>query len=288
MKVYFNELTLAESAAQNRMLLADFKKVWADFRKASEGKAKYVFADDETLASLVEAVYSEHNRELSDFLVTTMIKPYCSSGKTWLEELQDRLRERDVDYSICIKPTQNPECLTLGWAYLTRSITLGFESSYFWKTLKHQIAEMTIEGGECKERKVDVLCVTDEKHLHEKALQTWFVCQRDFEHVELPEKCNVAPEEKKIHYRDDHGREVLDAFARKLVRNPYVIGVVNSTEWHSSCDHFIYDTHEDGIVDVCLHWHDRGYGLAVKTTAKGKLQTMKVADVLEQEFDQGT
>lgn len=283
MKVYFNELTLAESAAQNRMLLADFKKVWAGFSTAFEGKMERVFADENTLASLNEAVYVERDPELTQFFATVMNKPYCVSDKTWSEEVRDRFF--GAEYSICIKPTQKPECPTLGWAYLTRSITLGFESSYFWKTLKHQITETTIEG---EERKVEVLCVTDEKHLHEKALQTWFVCQRDFERVELPEKCNVAPEEKKIHYRDDHGREVLDAFARKLVRNPYVIGVVNSTEWHSSCDHFIYDTHEDGIVEVCLHWHDKGYGLAVKTTAKGILQTMKVAEVLKQEFDQRT
>lgn len=283
MAVYFNELTLDKSAAQNRMLLSAFAKVWAGFCRASEGKEKRVLADEKTLASLAEAVSGEPNPELMQFFVTVMNKPYCCSDKSWPEELRDRFL--GSEYSIRIKPTENPQCPTLGWAYLNGSIALGFESSFFWKKLTHRITETTIEG---EERTVGVLCVTNESHLQEKELQTWLVCQREFENVELPEKCALAPEAKKIKYRDDHGREVLDAFARKLVKNPYVVEVVNSTEWHPSCDHFIYDTHADGMVYVCLHWHDEGFGLAVRTTAQGKLQTMKVAEVLEAEFDQAT
>ena len=283
MAVYFNELTLDKSAAQNRLLLAEFAKVWAGFCKASDGKEKRVFSDEKTLAALAEAVAQEHNPELMQFFVTVMNSPYCSSDKSWPEEVRDRFF--GSEYSINIKPTHHPQCPSLGWAYLNGSITLGFESSFFWKKLTHQITETTIEGDE---RNVEVLCVANENHLQEKALQTWIVCQREFEQVELPKKCEIAPEAKRIKYRDDHGREILDAFAKRLVRNPYVVEIVNSTEWHSSCDHFIYDTHADGMVYVCLHWHDKGYGLAIKTTAQGKLQTMKVAEVLEQEFDQST
>ena len=147
----------------------------------------------------------------------------------------------------------------------------------------HRITESTLEGGEYPR---DVLCVTSKEHLEKPELQGWLVAQRDFEEVPLPQASLLAPSEKKIHYRDDHGREILDAFAKRLVANQYVDEVVNSLPWHPECDHFILDVREAGIVNVCLHWHDRGYGLAVQTTARGKLQTQKVAELLERQFDQ--
>ena len=136
------------------------------------------------------------------------------------------------------------------------------------------------------ERHCDVLCVTNENHVDEPKLHSWVAAQRDFEETALPSPCQLDPGQKKIHYRDDHGREVLDAFAKRLVQNVYVESVVNSLPWQPGCDHFIAGVREDGMVNVCLHWHDKGYGLAVQTTARGLPQTMLVADLLAKQFDQ--
>lgn len=174
----------------------------------------------------------------------------------------------------------------MGWAHLNGSITIGLESSNIWRQLEHRIIETPLEG---EERRHDVLCLTTERHLADSKLKSWFISQRDFCEVNLPEKCHQDPRSKRIHYRDDHGREILEAFAQKLVRNEYVVEVVNSLPWHPGCDHFILEpSRADGIVNVCLHWHDEGYGLAVQTTARGIPQTMKVAELLCDEYDQGS
>ncbi len=286
MSVYFNELTLDESAAQNVRLLRSFRKVWARFCEESKGIGKRILVDEKTLARLSNALYNGELRgdpELMQFVATVLNRPYCTTDKTWPEEIRDHFL--GSEFSINISPRRTEECRTLGWAYLNDSVTLGFESSHFWSSLVHRITESSLEGGD---RRIDVLCVTKESHVKDAELQTWLVCQRDFEKVSLPSPCKLDPSRKKIHYRDDHGREILDAFANRLVQNEYVEGIVNSLPWQSHCDHFILGQRPDGIVNVCLHWHDEGYGLAVQTTARGIPQTMLVADLLERQFDQRT
>ena len=149
----------------------------------------------------------------------------------------------------------------------------------------HEITESSLED---EDRRLSVLCITKERHVNDPLLQTWIASQRQPEEVSFPNECELKPEEKKIHYRDDHGREILDEFAKKIVKNKYVVSVVNSLPWQTHCDHFILGQRPDGIVNVCLHWHDEGYGLAIQTTARGIPQTMLVADLLERQFDQRT
>ena len=287
MSVYFNELTLDESAAQNVRLLRSFRKVWARFCEESKGIGKRILVDEKTLARLSDALYDGELRgdpELMQFVATVLNRPYCTTDKTWPEEIRDHFL--GSEFSINISPRRTEECRTLGWAYLNDSVTLGFESSHFWSSLVHRITESSLED---EDRHLSVLCITKERHVNDPLLQEWIASQRLPENISFPDACKLKPEEKKIHYRDDHGREILDEFARKLVRNKYVVAVVNSIPWQSRCDHFILSpVRPDGIVNVCLHWYDEGYGLAVQTTARGISQTALVAKLLEEEFDQGT
>jgi hypothetical protein len=223
------------------------------------------------------------NKEIVQFVTTVLNRPYNTSDKSWPETIRDHFlgSEFTIDYA----SRQKEECRTLGWAYLNESVTLGFNSSPFWREPVHEIKELSLEEGE---RDLKVLCVTEEKHIKNHFLQKWIVSQQKCESPTLPCACELQPHEKKIKYRDDHGREILDDFARRLVKSKYVVGVINSLPWHPQYDHFIISCRRDGIVNVCLHWHDKGYGLAIQTMAKGLSQTELVAKVLEKEFDQRT
>lgn len=286
MSVYFNELTLDDSPAQNIMLLKAFRKVWAAFCSETDGKEKRILVDDQTLSRLSQAACDKGlcgDVELLQFVSTVMNRPYSKTDKTWPEEIRDRFL--GSEYVINISPSRSPNCDTMGWAFLNGSITLGFQSSHIWNSLVHRISEKTIEG---EEKKIDVLCVTKESHVKEREVQTWIACQRDFEKVELPPLCDLDPAQKKIHYRDDHGREILEEFSRRLVRCKYIEGVINSIPWSPHSEEFILGTRADGVVYICLHWYDEGYGLALQTTARGVRQTLLVADLIKKEFDQRT
>ena len=286
-QVFFNELTLDESPAQNVLLLRSFQKVWARFCNASDGAGKRILVDECTLSRLAEMVCNTEtlsDKELVQFLTTVLNRPYCVTDKTWPETIRDHFL--GSEFTIDLSSKRKEKCETLGWAYLNESVTLGFDSSYFWDRPVHEITESSLED---EDRHLNVLCITKERHVSDPLLQEWIASQRRPKSISFPDECKLKPEEKKIHYRDDHGREILDEFARKLVKNKYVVGVVNSIPWQSRCDHFILSpVRPDGIVNVCLHWHDEGYGLAVQTTARGIPQTALVAKLLEEEFDQGT
>jgi len=64
-----------------------------------------------------------------------------------------------------------------------------------------------------------------------------------------------------------------------------VVGIPGTVSWNRSTAEFIQDCREDGTVEVIMHWMNDGYGMQVRTTARGLLQTRLVADVLREKFD---
>ena len=287
MAVFFNEITIAKEPTDNRRLLAELGRVWARLCEATDGREKRILVEETALAQLMSVVSDPElgmARELQQFLCTVMQRPYCPNDNCWSDEVRDRFY--GSEFSMHVSHRHVVECKTMGWAYLNGAITVGFETASVRKNIMHEITETLVEGGE---RRMDVLCITSAKHLSDRRLQSWVTCQLELEEAVLPSPCELDPAEKRINYRDDHGREILDEFARRLVRNKYVVGVVNSIPWRPRCDHFILDpVRADGIVNVCLHWHDTGYGLAVQTTARGVPQTSLVAELLANEYDRRT
>ena len=55
MSVYFNELTLDAVPQQNLMLLREFRRVWAQFARASGGGIKRLIVNDQGMEGLSKA-----------------------------------------------------------------------------------------------------------------------------------------------------------------------------------------------------------------------------------------
>ena len=94
----------------------------------------------------------------------------------------------------------------------------------------------------------------------------------------------IAENDKRISLRDDHGQDILLDFAKKVRRNPYVVGIVNSLPFNPNCRTFIRKARADGIVELVLTWTDKGIGLAVQTTGRNQRETLEIAKYLEEEF----
>lgn len=97
---------------------------------------------------------------------------------------------------------------------------------------------------------------------------------------------DTPPERKPISLRDDHGKDILKAFAEKIRRSPYVKGIINSLPFNSRRTKPILDTHPNGIVEFVLTWEDKGYGLCIQTTGRNLAETNSIALHLEKEFSQ--
>lgn len=282
-QIFFNELTLNVKPEENRLWLEGFLKVLKQLANRTGKKVNRVFAESKVLDRLYECVGAVEDNNLRNEVSTYLTGIYDPND----EGVNGRIRDQyfGVEYTIEIGTAVKP-CPSLGWAYLNDSITIGFASSQKWVSAAlHQIAETSLEGDN---RIIDdVVCVVNPLQLEDEYVRTWLGVNfgAGTVDVQLPQPCNIDPSQKKIHYRDDHGREVIDAFARQLVRNEFVVAVINSIEWDSGCNHFIDDVRSDGVIYVRMHWKSKGYGLAVKTTARGVPQTMLVANELKRKFD---
>ena len=113
------------------------------------------------------------------------------------------------------------------------------------------------------------------------------------EHYELHEKffdaelleTGTPTADKKISLPDHHGQEVLLRFSQKLIRSPYVVGVINSIDMNSAERRFVRRIREDGLIELRLTRTERGLGLVVQTTGRTQAETTKIAGILERNFE---
>jgi hypothetical protein len=89
---------------------------------------------------------------------------------------------------------------------------------------------------------------------------------------------------KEINLRDDHGKDVLSRFSKKLIRSPYLIGVINSMPFNPHDHNFIKNVYADGIIEIVLVRTDEGFGVVVQTTGRSLVETQAIAKILMEEF----
>ncbi|MEC4985352.1 MAG: putative CRISPR-associated protein [Oscillatoria sp. PMC 1068.18] len=95
---------------------------------------------------------------------------------------------------------------------------------------------------------------------------------------------DTPPERKQINLRDDHGKDILQAFGEKICRSPYVKKVINSLPFNRYSVNPIRRTTSDGIVEFVLTWTDVGIGLCIQTTGRNKAETNSIAIYLKDKF----
>lgn len=192
------------------------------------------------------------------------------------EELADREDQLNAFYF------ENPElgieqnyCTGLGLAYLQRTATLSLHSHAFWCADEIEFIKMV---------EIDSLVkVVNTSYCG--ALGTNFIRFAEANaKIELIET-ELTPAEKHIHFRDDHGTDILMAFAKRLVQSVYVTEVINSLEFNAHTSRFIRRISDNGQIELVLHWEDKGYGMVIQTTGRNHRETEKIAHILRDKYD---
>jgi len=155
--------------------------------------------------------------------------------------------------------------------------------------------------GNCSLKKY--LDFTNSNYLHEESkplLKSLFIENDIVEFSELGEilytdyidsqfsiivESQLKIENKKIEIRDDHGKDKLLQFAKKLVRSSYINGVVNSLPYNPAEKNFIHKVREEGLIELVLTETDKGLGLVVHTTGRNLKETLRIAAILNNEFN---
>lgn len=97
-------------------------------------------------------------------------------------------------------------------------------------------------------------------------------------------RTTIKPQDKKIHLRDDHGKDVLMHWSKRLVNSPYVEEIINSIPFNPRTTEPIRTTTDDGLLELVLTKTDAGYGMVVKTTGKNKRETEEIARILKERY----
>lgn len=162
-------------------------------------------------------------------------------------------------------------------AYCQGTYCIGFQPENFWANCLYPIT--IISDEESKE--TEWACISQSTHIGSSELSQWE--EAVLQPVELQE-CTLSYENKSLSLRDDHGKDVLTEYARRLLHSPYVIGVINSLPFNRNVSRYILQVKENGIVNIVLHWTDDGYGMAIQTTGRNIRETQAIAKILEKEY----
>ncbi|MBK1986922.1 putative CRISPR-associated protein [Sphaerospermopsis aphanizomenoides BCCUSP55] len=95
---------------------------------------------------------------------------------------------------------------------------------------------------------------------------------------------DTEPSRKIINLRDDHGKDIIQAFSERVCQSPYVKKVINSLPFNPKRSNPIRRTTDNGIVEFVLTWTDTGLGICIETTGRNKAETNTIAIYLQKKF----
>lgn len=163
----------------------------------------------------------------------------------------------------------------LGITYLYKSIGISFCIDSFWEQIRHRLYVKGTEAGE-----YDVVAISHPEHCNEadflKHKELW-------KPIELVES-KIDPINKPIALRDDHGKDKLLAFARRLCHSPYVVEIVNSIPYNPHESLFIRTVKDNGLIEIVLTNTDKGLGLVLQSTGRNMQETQEIAKILEEQY----
>lgn len=163
----------------------------------------------------------------------------------------------------------------LAAAYLYSTIGIGYLSDEYWGNFEHLLE---IEGDE--KGLTTVLCASKREHFETDVFGRWIDANTEVILI----KCHLSVAEKKIALRDDHGKDKLMSFSKKILKSPYVISVINSLPYNSAERNFIRKVYPTGNIEIVLTDTDMGLGLVVKTTGRNLRETKTISEVLKNNY----
>jgi len=211
------------------------------------------------------------SKSLKHLLLSIVRQPYIDNNDTSIEEryiLSNAFWVGEVMLAV--------EGLAI--AYLYNTVSISFYSAETWNIDEISL-KFTQEGYD--EQIVRVKHASQVRHIE---------VHKDWIGSRIGQRLRTTDlhfSQKEIHLRDDHGKDVLLRFSRKLVRSPYIIKVINSMPYNCHDHDFIKNCYEDGRIEIVLVRSDEGFGVVVQTTGNNIDETEAISQILFEEFHDG-
>lgn len=257
MDLYFNELSFKNENNINNTSIIAIIEVYKELLKYQITTCRIAHDDNIKLFQKIDSIPNSIN--IKNLYFSFFKSPYESES---VEKNQDEYFKHDWTY-------EGENCIGFALAHLLNSASLSIYSTD-WNTPSIHILK------DKDSINIRNICTKDHVDIHIPQMQG------DSE-IELLQ-CHLQPPDKKIHLRDDHGKDVLFNFSKRLVYCPYLIEVVNSLPYNSHNRKFIKRVCENGLIEIVLPWTDAGYGIVIRTTGRSIRETEKIAKIIEEEF----
>jgi hypothetical protein len=275
MDFYFNEISVTPQAKNFYAVNHWITNLLLSLKAFKPFGFNFIRVDENFYNSEIMENYTLHNwlkdstdRTLKSLFLTYVKMPYIDSDDDFTFE-----RYSNENYYL------EHDCMThvggLSLAYINDSISISFISDNMW-----DVAMISIFSKQ-ESRIINnspVRHVSRPEHLlnHQKWIESLTIPN--------PGITEILPENKEINLRNDHGKDKLENFAKKLVNSEYVIKIINSLPYNPRKKNFINHYDENGIVEIILTNTDAGLGLVVQTTGKTKRETKYIAEILKNNF----
>lgn len=283
MELYLNELSACRQAADRHAARERMRDFLLLCRKAQEKGFRLLRVarqfDEQELCEgyAVRQWYADSGvfRTQRDFFLSFRKFPYEPGDA----EAEDEFLRADYLLHEPDEETHNG-CVTegLAWAYIRQTLSVSFPVHPVWQRTWIHLLEQKVEQTAQESAVVTVAQASIASHIAE--LNHWI------ESLLAPVLMQTVlrPAEKKVALRDDHGKDILAAFSKKLVHSPYVEGVVNSLPFNPRARSFIRKVYPDGRIEIVLLWTDQGLGLVIQSTGRTLRETETIAELLKEEY----
>lgn len=257
MELYFNELSIEgkESLEYN-----DIKVLSGIYKRMVSHDVTSCRIDDSSYAKIYTLINQMKNSgNAKNFFFSFFHRPFENFG----------VLQHEDEYYLHKWCYDNRNCIGLALSYMMEAISLSLNDKDWDKSHIDIMKD---------DEPLEVRNISREEHIdiHEK----WIEDQKE---VVLVRRTREATEDD-IVLRDDHGKDILFRFCKKIIKNKYVISVVNSLPFNPYERKFIHAVKEDGLIEIVLPWTDEGLGFVVKTTGRRKRETEKIAEILKNEY----
>lgn len=257
MEIYANELSINENAFDDYTNIKNLVDVYKGMKENGISSCR---VSNEILNDMIQNLNSDpQKRNVMNFIYAFFHAPYDSDSET-LYYADEYLMHRWT--------YEGKECVGLAYSYIMDSLSLSFCATK-WK----QNVDIKKDSEQ-----VSVRNVSEKSHLD--SYKPWLEGLKEVQLIKSP----LDKTEKKIHLRDDHGKDKLFDFSKKLCESEYVTEVINSLPFNPKERNFIRRVCTNGIIECVLCWTDEGYGIAIQTTGRNLRETERIAEILKEEF----
>lgn len=170
-------------------------------------------------------------------------------------------------------------CVGLAISYLKDKVSISLALNECW--CKPLVFFLEIIDDDLNTRDISTKNIATSDNVADNEVQKALMYGGTLELVES----DLASAHKPLSLRDDHGKDKLEAFAKKLFQSKYIISVISSLPFNPTDVNLVRKIYSDGKIELVLYWENAGYGMIVKTTGRNYRETEAIAEIIKKKYD---